>query len=154
MYFDTCVISGLAKGDLPDEEQSAVTELVNRIDSSDLTAFTSTEAKGEIEQIPEEYRDPHMQEYEKLSVLSNSSRWISEDQPFTEDGKKKYDSLTEFLPDEVDARHIAHAAQNDVRDFVTTDEKTIIRYRDRIQDASEVSVWLPSEYASRQSGDS
>jgi hypothetical protein len=51
----------------------------------------------------------------------------------------------------MDARHLTHATMHGVRDFVTTDERTILKYRDKIRAAVGIEVWSPKDYLSNLS---
>ena len=58
-YLDTCVISGLAKEDIAQEEQKALLNILKEQKSGDLKLVTSDLTKRELENIPYEYRQKH-----------------------------------------------------------------------------------------------
>lgn len=148
-YLDTCVISGLAEEDLKSKDQVAVREMMGLVQESRLTVCTSTEARGELLDLkPQERRDQHMQAYDEIQTLKSEADWLDPDEPFTPEAKQTLECLRQVLPDEADARHIAHAAMHDVRDFVTSDYRTILSRADEVEEASGVSVWSPREYRS------
>jgi hypothetical protein len=56
--------------------------------------------------------------------------------------------LAKALPDRNDARHVFQAARNDVRDFVTIDERTILSRATQVLEAAGVRVCSPTAYVS------
>lgn len=148
-YLDTCVISGLVEQDLKSGDQVALRELMGLVQESRLTVCTSTEARGELLDLePQERRQQHMQAYDEIQTLKREADWLDPEEPFTPEAKQTLGRLRQMLPDEADARHITQAAMHDVRDFVTSDHRTILSRADEVKAASGVVVWSPEEYRS------
>lgn len=148
-YLDTCVISGLVEEDLKSKDQVAVREMMGLVQESRLTVCTSTEARGELLDLePQERRQQHMQAYDEIQTLKREADWLDPEEPFTPEAMQILGRLREVLPDEMDARHIAHAAMHGVNDFVTSDYRTILSRAGEVEEVSGVSVWSPREYHS------
>lgn len=147
-YFDTCVISGLVEEDLKAEDQIALLDLMSFVEDSRLTICTSTEARGELAAVsPPERRDRHLEAYEAIRTLTKEDAdWLDPEEPFTEEAQQVLERLRQVLPNEPDARHLAHAAMHGVHDFGTADRRTILNHRSQIEEVSGVAVWSPQEY--------
>lgn len=145
-YFDTCIISGLARQDLPEPEQTAANDLWALVNSSALTVCTSTEALGEINKVPEEHRGRHLEQYNRIATLKASTEWLDAGEVFSPSAQDALDKLLQVLPDEIDARHLAHASMHSVPDFVTTDQRTILTHAQMIYEITGVRVWSPVEF--------
>jgi len=53
--------------------------------------------------------------------------------------------LEQLLPDRMDARHIFAALRSGIECFVTVDDRTVLRHRDRLKTGFRVTALLPSE---------
>jgi hypothetical protein len=109
------------------------------------------DAKTELLQVPEQYRAPHLAAYGEIATLTASTEWLGSAGGFTGPVAEIHQRLAEILPDQMDARHLTHATMHGVRDFVTTDERTILKYRDKIRAAVGIEVWSPKDYLSNLS---
>lgn len=58
-YLDTCIVSGLAKGDLTAENEAALLQILQARKNGSVELFTSEVARDEISKIPIEYRTIH-----------------------------------------------------------------------------------------------
>lgn len=148
-YLDTCVISGLARRDLPPTEQGAADSLIELVYQSRVTVCTSTEAWGEIQQVPEQHRQPHLRQYQQISILTKAAEWFDTDEVYTPEAQQVLARLRSVVPGEIDARHIAHAAMHGVPDFITTDRKTILRHASEIHGICGVLAVSPAAYVAR-----
>ena len=120
------------------------------VNSSDVSLVSSTVAREELEKIPAQHREPHLARHSLLGQLSSGlTTWIY---PTTSVAitDPVYQALTELLPNRPDAEHVFQAHSSNATTFLTTDEKTILRSRDRIRDISGVNVMLPSESIAQQ----
>jgi hypothetical protein len=58
-YLDTCIVSGLVKGDLQPAQETALLRILEARKRGDLQLVTSETTKTEIDQIPEQHRRLH-----------------------------------------------------------------------------------------------
>jgi len=151
IYLDTCIISGIAKKDLPVNEQIALVELLKRNKEGIIQFTTSSLSEEEISQIPEQHRPSHSIVYDllreiKLSNYSYSDSGLMmmgmgggarEDAVFTE--------LKTLLPDEPDAKHVFQAIKGSANVFLTVDSKTILKHKDILEKTYPIKMLLPSE---------
>jgi hypothetical protein len=68
-YLDTCIVSGLAKGDLAQADTEALLEVLQRHKHGAVSLVTSRVTKEEIDCIPKKYRLPHEVIYNLLADL-------------------------------------------------------------------------------------
>ena len=66
-YLDTCIVSGLAKEDLSDEELDALSRILEEYKGNNVHLVTSDLTKRELEKIPEGSRRKHSVIYSLLS---------------------------------------------------------------------------------------
>lgn len=150
-YLDTCIVSGLAKEDLPSAEQMALLIILRFHKSGDVQLVTSILVKEEIDKIPEEHRMRHEIVYNLLANIPVSQvSWTDSGLTLMGvGGGKKVDSLylelKALLPDELDAQHIFQAVKSGAKYFVTTDNHTILKYREALITKYNLSVIAPSE---------
>ena len=150
-YLDTCLISAIAKSDLKIKEQQALTSLYNRYISKEIELFTSEHVEEELNKIPVQYRQQHLDIYEMFSSVpklrvGGLTRMGPGGGPMANPKKRIMNSLTTLLPDEDDAWHLFIASQNRISYFVTADESTIIKHKDKIKNICGLEVLLPSKY--------
>jgi hypothetical protein len=147
-YLDTCIISGIAREQLVPAEQTAVLELLRWHKQGRVSLLTSDVTRQEISQIPEHLRFQHEALYSlladvpssvPLTALSPAGIPMASRHGFT------LQALERLLPDRRDARHVLAAQRSRLDYFVTTDNKTILRYRDELQRTFGVTAVLPSE---------
>jgi hypothetical protein len=151
-YIDTCVISGLAKEDIAQEEQTALLNILKAQKSGDLKLVTSDLTRRELENIPSEYRQKH-------EVIYNLVADVPIAKAFRRDSGlmlmgvgggvrlvKEMAQLTTLLQDENDAAHIYQSYKNEINHFITVDSRTIISQKEKIEKICGVLVMLPSEY--------
>ncbi len=132
IYLDTCVVSAAVKGELSSGDSAAVGAIGGLVQSSDLTVCTSTVMKEELSKIPDPFRKQHLDAYDGLRIVAGhpTTSWIDDDPESATYGSQTehplFAELKQIVPDVNDARHLYQAKMNDVSDFVTIDEKTIL----------------------------
>jgi hypothetical protein len=57
-YLDTCLLSALVKGDIPQSELNALKDLLVRFKRGEVSLFCSSAVEDELKKIPEAYRRP------------------------------------------------------------------------------------------------
>lgn len=157
-YLDTCIISGIAKADLKQDQQTATLELLELRKKGIVFIVTSEIAKTEIEKIPEKYRYQHQAIYFLLSdvPICKTHSFHSRGLMGMEMGMGMgaggnrinpiYKSLKDLLPDEQDANHIYQASKNEIEYFLTADEQTIIKYSEKIHEICNIIAVSPVEF--------
>ncbi len=154
VFVDTCVISGFAKGDMKPEDASAFIDMTKMVQRSELTIWASTVAREEIDRVPAEYRQAHIDEYEALRIVrASNTTWVDTDPESTGFGdvveNPHYRSLRDILRDENDARLMFQAKMAGL-DFVTIDYKSILNRASEVETKVGVSAVSPSEYMSQR----
>ena len=149
-YLDTCVVSALAKSDMPAEQQ-ALERLLNLHEQGRVELFRSAEVKDELSDIPEEYLKPHLEVFKRFLDLprlqvGGLTRLCFAGVPSINLRRVKLNRLRKILPDKTDAMHILITATNRVKYLVTTDKKTILRHTAQVEKVSGVQTMLPSEF--------
>ncbi|WP_447600563.1 hypothetical protein [Nitrospira sp. Nam80] len=152
-YLDTCVVSGLAREDLPDVELAAQDQILDAQKRRLISLVTSRVTKEEIEKIPQSYRRKHQTIYNLLADIP-VAKAFRRNKPWSllpwDLGVRLQPMLAQLittLPDEADARHIYQAAQNGVQYFVTTDYRTILAHRAKIERIAGIKAASPREFA-------
>ena len=152
LYLDTCVLSALVKGELSSDDSQAVVQIGQLVQSSDVTVWTSTVMKEELDRIPEPYRGRHLSAYQGIKTVTGhpTTNWIDDDPasptfnlPTVHPTFAKVESL---VPDRDDARHLFQASMNGVEDFVTIDQRTILSRAEPIKQKAGIRVWSPASY--------
>ncbi len=150
-YLDTCIVSGLAKEDLPSGEQQALLEVLRRHKEGWIKLITSFVTKQEIDRVPEQARTRHEVIYSLLSDIPRAefsgielfrvafpgSLGVRQDPLYTE--------LKQLLPGVEDAQHVFQAIKNKVDYFVTTDDRTILRYKNELESTYGIKAVTPSQ---------
>lgn len=153
-YLDTCIVSGLAKGDLAQADIEALLKVLQRYKNGAVSLVTSRVTKEEIDCIPKEYRLPHEVIYNLLADLPVVKAFRTDSGLMlmgVGGGIRLHPmlaKLTTLLTDEADARHLYQAARNGVRYFITTDARTIISRKAKIEEISHVLALRPTEFLS------
>jgi predicted nucleic acid-binding protein len=149
-YLDTCIVSGLAKGDLPIAERTALAKVLRLHKAQNIQLVTSSLVKDEIDKIPEEYRWQHETIYNLLANIPiASASWTDSGLALMGCGggtreDPLYSELRAVLPGEIDAQHIFQAIKSGAGYFVTTDSRTILRFREMLQSKYGVKCVTPS----------
>jgi hypothetical protein len=151
-YLDTCIVSGLAKGDLAQPNLEALLKVLQKHKKRALSLVTSQVTKEEIDRIPKEYRLQHEVIYNLLSDLPVARAFRTDSGLMlmgVGGGVRLHPMLAKLnalLSDEADARHLYQAARNDIRYFITTDARTILRRKTEIEEISQVVAISPTEF--------
>ncbi|PYR24412.1 MAG: hypothetical protein DMF98_15495 [Acidobacteria bacterium] len=143
---DTCIVSGLAKGDLPPAELQAVMQIVEMMKRSEVTLAGTTVMRDEPNKIPARNRGPHDAVYNTLRILRTSSgvTWVDANSG-TVRRNPVYNNLCGILPDEPDARMLAIGVEYSQQYCMTDDRRTILRHRATIASVCSIKPRLPTE---------
>ena len=149
-YLDTCVVSGLARNDLPPAECEAMIELLHRYEVGSVDFVTSAVALSELEQIPSEHQAPHITVYRllrKVTVLTEPSltRMSPLYLPMANPDHLTWSQIQAILPDDNDAKHVFQAVQHRVDYFVTVDKSTILKHKSALAAQAGIRAVKPSE---------
>ncbi len=145
-YLDTCVFSQGVKNQLGQSDADAMVQICSWVEKSELTICTSTVALEELEKIPEPFQLPHIDAYNAVRTLAGSEQTVVLDGSTVEGTHPTLQRLRDVL-DENDARHVFQAHQNGVKDFITTDRRTILNRAPQIEQIVDVRVRSPAEFA-------
>ncbi len=152
-YLDTCIVSGVAKGDLRLEEEEALLKLLQAWKHGAISLVTSSIAKDEINRIPSRYRVKHEIIYNLLNdvPVAQTHRTDSGLLLVGVGGGRREDPLLQalkgLLPDENDALHLFQAAKNGVTYFLTGDRSTILKHCKKIEEVCNVRAVRPVQLA-------
>lgn len=151
VYVDTNVLSAVAKGELPAIEQAAFDAVAALVRSSAVTLLSSPVTLEEMNLIPPAHRGPHIFQYDAVAKVSSEITWYELDpaiEMLDEVEDPVFIELRDFLPDENDARHLAHAKLEGIDHTLTLDRRTILRYAPQLRDRFGMMVYKPSEFIS------
>jgi len=115
VYLDTCIISGLAKEDLTQNELNSLLQLLKMSKSGDITLVTSLYTFQEIKKIPKKYRNRHEIIYNLISDLPQIDSKVTNSGIIRLGVGKSiqvdpiFNELKTILPGEKDALHIYQA---------------------------------------------
>lgn len=154
VYLDTCIVSGIAKMDLSDEELVSLGKILDRHKKGEIEMVTSPLTKSEIDQVPDKFRLKHNMIYSLLSDLqiarhfkqvSDGFGWGSSGFNLGWGGTRRrydpiYKGLSQILPDKNDAMHIFQAEKSQMSYFLTADRRTILRYKPEIETICSLKV--------------
>jgi len=150
VYLDTCIISGIAKQDIKDEDLVALTEILKMHKDNKVEIVTSEVAKEELNKIPPEYRSKHLMVYNLLNNVPTVEylklNFFSVGFPVKQ--TKEFGELFSLLKDKGDAQYIYQAFRNGVDFFLTVDKKTILSHHSDIQSICGVKVLSPNRFIS------
>ena len=145
VYLDTCVISNFVRSDMKrPTDGHALTQITTFVKSGSLTLYSSTVAREEIDKIPTEFRGNHLDKYSTLEIVRGSTAWLGENNR-TLDDHHDFQTLSKILRDRNDARQIWLAIQAGIKNFVTTDEKTILSKSSKLRKCG-INVYSPSSF--------
>ena len=154
VYLDTCIVIGLVKEDLANE-QAATDKILECYGRGNVSLKTSHIAKEELKKASKNLRSKQMRIYHLLSKVPEAREFrgsrgpsglglgtSSSAHPSLHLMLKK---LIELLHGKSDARHVFQAAMNRMQYFLTTDYDTILKYRQQIRQISRVEAVSPTE---------
>jgi len=150
-YLDTCLVSGLARGDIAADELLALRELLSRFERGEISLLCSEVVGDELAKISADYRGPHLQQLKVFEAIPRAKPGgVTRLSPMGVSGLNPYrrlwDDLVALLPDKPDAEHVFVASTNRVNRLVTLDEKTMLRHRAAVQALSGVELMTPKEF--------
>ncbi|MCI0558344.1 MAG: hypothetical protein MN733_07600, partial [Nitrososphaera sp.] len=131
-------------------EQTALLEILRLYKLGAIQLVTSVVVKEEIDKTPAEYRAQHEVIYNLLADIPiSNTAWTDSGLMLMGVGggtriDPLYSELTGLLPDETDAQHVFQAIKSATQYFVTTDGRTILRYRDVLQHKYRLDALTPS----------
>ena len=148
VYLDTCIVSGLAKGDLAPPDVRALEWILQQHKQRHLRLATSAVTKFELAKIPARFRIAHSAVNELLDVVParvtfgfwGAERAIEDPNWWT------FERLTWLLPDAIDAEHLTFAIQAGFHHFITTDERTILRHKRKLLSDFDVRAMSPRAF--------
>lgn len=150
-YLDTCVVSGLAKSDLPKDDLRALRRILEARKRGQVEVVTSPVTKKEINQIPDHHRSSHEILYNLLQDVpeAKTHRTSGLSLVGVGGGPRQDPLLTALkgvLPDPSDAEHVFQATRNDVQYFITTDVRTLVRHTEAIQSLCGIKIVTPVQF--------
>jgi hypothetical protein len=148
---DTCLVSALAKRDIPDAELEALDQILLRFEEGSITAVCSTAVGDELSKIPAGYRGPHLKQLQQFGSVPRSepgarTRLTLVGVPGGNPARLLWDRLLAVLPDQADAEHVFIAARNRVQYLITVDGRTLLKHRERVFDLTGVRLVTPSQF--------
>ena len=143
---DTNIVSGLAKGDLPPEQLTALGQIADAVRDSSVTIWPTTNVRQELSRIPVSHRGSHMAVYSQWREIPGypSTQTLPELKLGARVGEV-YGRLRTVLPDEPDAQIAAAAFQSGVPYVVTYDLATFRQFSREVEKICGVRVRTPSE---------
>jgi hypothetical protein len=150
-YVDTCVISGLARGELSPADSGAFLAISDAVAKSDVSLWASTVAKREIDQVPAQFRREHEREYSALGIVraSNTTNWIDDRPGSVTYGQRTvnpiFEAIGNIVSDRTDAEHLYQAKVNGIVDFITIDKRTILNKANELRRFG-LRVYSPAQY--------
>ena len=146
VYFDNCLVGAVVNGDHP-SEMTALSILLHEHECGSIDVVASTEVLGEIRNVPEPYRGPHLAVWDRFQKLTAAPiTWL--DGASTSGSMvvdPDYQVLGSILPDEMDRRHVHHAIKNKVDIFATVDHRTILSRAPEIEARFPIRFGTPSQ---------
>lgn len=128
-YLDTCIVSGLARGDLTLEDEAALLRILQARKSGAVELVTSEVVHAEISRIPEEYRIRHSIIYDLLADVPLATTHYKIPPFIPAPMFRRRDpllaSLEDLLPDEIDAAHVFQAVKAGLPYLITVDRRTL-----------------------------
>ncbi len=149
-YLDTCIVSGLAKGDMQPGEVEALLRILHARKTGRVVLLTSDVVNAEINRIPPSHRTPHAAIYELLSEVPRAPLHLTASRlldggllqsAWREDSL--FMQLRNLLPDSADAEHIFQAAKNNVAFLLTVDHRTFLKHAVAVKQLCGVQLITP-----------
>jgi hypothetical protein len=152
-YLDTCIVSGLAKGDLGQPDVDALVKILRAHKQGLIRLVASQVVRRELEAIPASYRASHEVIYSLLTdvptvpthstdsglTLCGVGGGSVEDPVFT--------AIKSILPDVPDAEHVFQACKAGARYLITADRRSLTKHSASIEASCGVKVVAPTELA-------
>ena len=154
-YLDTCAVSGLVKGELSSADSQAFVTIADAVRRSDVTLWASTVMKREIDQIPDPFRQKHLDAYNALRIVraSATTNWIDDRSNSTSYGEPTvhptFKLLTQIVSDRTDAEHLFQAKMSGAEDFITTDRRTILSKASELRSRLGINACSPAQFGAQ-----
>jgi len=148
VYLDTCIISGLAKGDIALPDVRALEWILQEHKLRHLRLATSAASEFELAKIPARYRIAHSAIYsllDKVPAQGSIGFWDPE-RAIEDPHWWTFERLSWVLPDELDAYHMLFAIKAGIHHFITTDERTILRHKKKLLAEFDVRTMSPRTF--------
>ena len=151
-YLDTCVVSGLAKGDLEQNEITALFSILEARRNGLVELVASPVVEREISRIPEQHRTPHsaiyalLKEIPLVPAFRKTPPFSPLDFPFGVRPERLLMLLNNVLPDEEDAAHVYQAAKSGIKYVITADVKTMLSRSAEVSRLCGVQLLKPTEF--------
>ena len=149
-YLDTCIVSGLAKGDLGSETQAALLRILEARKVGRVELVTSEVTRSELAAIPEVHRGSHSAIYYLLAdvPLAPAEYRIPpfKPAPMFRRRDKLLLALEALLPDAADASHAFQAARSMASYLITTDRRTMLKHADAVEALCNLKLVNPSQF--------
>ena len=146
-YLDTCIVSGLAKGDLTPDDLAALLRILEVRKTGTVELFTSEVAREEISKIPPEHRTQHSIIYGLLADVpcANTHYRIPPFRPAPMFRRKDelLVSLERLLPDAPDALHVFQAFKAGLPHLITVDRRTLLNHAATVFQLCNVQLVTP-----------
>ena len=151
-YFDTCIVSEIAKEDVKESELIAIMQLLRKRLLEEIYIFTSESTLDELNKIPEKYREKHLDVYSDIELIPKAEKkkmtsmlFMPGPILFLQSENPAYWELKTILPDKMDAEHLLNASEKQIVYFITVDERTILKFANKIKDKTNLRAMLPSQ---------
>lgn len=149
-YLDTCIVTGLAKGDLAPDSVAALLHILQARKTGSVELFTSKVALEEISRIPLEHRTQHSIIYGLLAdvPLANTHYKIPPFRPVQifRRNDPLLASLERLLPDAADAMHVFQASKACLTHLITVDRRTLLNHKVSVFQLCSVHLVSPVEF--------
>jgi hypothetical protein len=153
-YLDTCVVSGLAKNELPTDVTSALLAILEVHKAGRIALVTSKLVHDEISKIPTAHCLLHTVIYSLLAdvplvdMTVRSPPFKPTSFPFGVESAPLLEKLEVFLPDKKDAEHVYQAVRNGASFVITVDRKTMLKHAEAVWKLCGVRLVSPVEFQS------
>lgn len=153
-YLDTCIVSGLAKEDLAQEQLIALGKILRARRAGQVELVTSSVTQQEIEKVPVSFRAKHDVIFNLLCDIpvavthhTDAALFLLVGAGCRED--PLYAKLKAILPDENDAMHTFQAAKNSIEFLITVDRRTFLTHARAVRDACGVELMTPGTFVGK-----
>jgi len=146
-YLDTCIVSGLAKGDLKPDSVDALRAILADWNAGKVELFTSDVVRQEILKIPPEHRARHSDIYGWFSEVPLASTHFRippfRPLPMFRRKDRLLASLERLLPDAPDAQHVFQTSKAGLPYLITVDRRTLLNHAASVLKLCSVRLVTP-----------
>ncbi len=149
-YIDTCVVSEKIKRERDEDVLVSIDAIFDAYRQGQIELYASEKVKAELDGIPGEFRNAHIELFETLKDLPvlkviRKYRLSPLILPIANVRYRQKQRIDNLLKGD-DRWHVFVAVSNRVEYLITIDESTILRHRDAVAEATGVKVVSPSEF--------